>query len=173
MSVKELKQRFFALRNGMLADALRKQCADPHRLIFGLNLPQLKSIAAETGTDPDLAAELWADRGCRESRLLAPMVMERGEAALAWLGEVQSVEEADVVCHSLLRHCPGAAGAARRALASADPVVRYCALRLIANLMPGENNLARQAVESIEPHPLTDAVVHQLRTSIEDYVGDI
>lgn len=43
-----LKRRFFAMRNGAVADSLRRQGAD-YRIIFGLNLPQLVDIAREFG----------------------------------------------------------------------------------------------------------------------------
>ena len=41
-----IKRRFFAMRNGIVADTIRKAGFD-YRMIFGLNLPQLKDIAAE------------------------------------------------------------------------------------------------------------------------------
>lgn len=172
MTLREVKQRFFALRNGLLADMMRKQCADPHKLIFGLNLPQIKAIAAEAGADKALAAELWADADCRESRLLAPMLMPAEESSLALLSQLRTVEEADVACHSLLRRCPGAADTAMEALGSPEPLTRYAALRLLMNLMPQSAPIARKALESLEFHPLTDAVARQIRTELE-YAGNI
>lgn len=168
MTVREVKQRFFSLRNGLLADMLRKQCATPNKLIFGLNLPQLKEIAAEAGVDPELAHELWADVECRESRLLAPMVSEPAAEALRMISEVRTPEESDVVCHSLLRRCPGAREAALEALNAPTPIERYCALRLLLNLMPEASDAALKAVATVEFHPLTDGLVRQLRQAVEE-----
>ena len=47
-----VKRRFFAMRNGVIADVLRKG-GSPFRTIFGLNLPQIAEIAADTGKLPD------------------------------------------------------------------------------------------------------------------------
>ena len=69
-----VKRRMFAMRNGIIADSLRK-AGSPFRMIFGLNLPQLDEIAADTGKDEELALMLFADRNNRESSLLAPMIM--------------------------------------------------------------------------------------------------
>lgn len=168
MELREVKQRFFALRNGLLADMLRKQCAAPHKLIFGLNIPQLREIAAEAGTDPALGRELWADADCRESRLLAPMVMAPDADAFGLMREVRTPEEADILCHRLLRRCPGAVAEAEAALTDADPMVRYCGLRLLLNLLPEAREAARRAADTVPFHPLTDGPVRQIRSQLAD-----
>lgn len=172
MTLREVKQQFFALRNGLLADMLRKQGVSAHKLIFGLNVPQLKAIAAEAGTDAELAAALWADADCRESRLLAPMLTPPGPAAFDMMPQVRSVEEADLLCHSLLRHCPGATEAAQTVAASPQPLARYCALRLLMNLMPAAHKTVAAVVNLLPPHPLTDAIARQIRLELT-YVGDL
>lgn len=68
-----IKRRFFAMRNGVIADVIRKSGA-PYPLVFGLNLPQIKEIASELPRETELADQLWADRRTRESLMLAPMV---------------------------------------------------------------------------------------------------
>jgi hypothetical protein len=164
MTLKEIKQQFFALRNGALADAMRKQCADTHRMIFGLNLPQLKAMAEQVGEPNEaLARELWTDAACRESRLLAPMVCPVDAAPAEWLTEVATVEEADVVCHRLLRHHPRAMELAKAQLAAETPLMRYAALRLLLNVVNPTNatDIARTA-EAVADHPLTDGVRRQL-----------
>lgn len=168
MELREVKQRFFTFRNGLLADMLRKQCQTPHKLIFGLNLPQIKGIAAEIGTDAQLAEQLWRDADCRESRLLAPMVQPPCPEVLSWMMEVRSVEEADVVCHSLLRKCPEALEAAVATAESDDPLARYCALRLLMNLMPQAASVAVAVIDKVPFHHLTDAVVRQIRIYVSD-----
>ena len=164
--LKDIKKQFFALRNGALADAMRKQCGDTHRMIFGLNLPQLKGVADGIGgKDAELACALWADKDCRESRLLAPMVCPADyAAAAAWIGEVTTVGEADVVCHRLLRHRRDAVELAAAQLAAAEePLLRYVALRLLLNVVCPDNAARVAALgESVEPDALTDGVRLQL-----------
>lgn len=172
MELRDVKQRFFALRNGLLAEMMRKQCASPHKLIFGLNLPQIKGIAAEAGTDAALGAQLWADTDCRESRLLAPMLLPADAGALRMLTETLTPEEADILCHSLLRRCPGAEQAAIEALPSQEALVRYGALRLLLNLLPASRAALAEAAGSVPFHPLTDAIVRQIQSELS-YAGDI
>lgn len=165
MELREAKQQFFALRNGLLADTLRKQCALPHKLIFGLNIIQLREIATAAGKDGALAEKLWADSDCRESRLLAPMVLP--EPDLQWLAEVRSPEEADILCHASLRRHPEAEMAAAKATRSENPLMRYAGIRLLINLLPAATETARKSLESLPDSPLTAGVARQLRDELE------
>lgn len=133
-----IKRRFFAMRNGIIADTLRKAGLD-YRMIFGLNLPQVVEIADEQPHEAALAEEMWADRRTRESMLLAPMLYPRGEmsgdTARRWLAEAPTVEVADVLCLKLLRYVDGAFGLAVDAMTSDRDMTRYTALRLMFNLL--------------------------------------
>ncbi len=173
MILRDVKQRFFAFRNGLLADLLRQQRASTHRTIFGLNVPQLREIAAEAGTDPALAELLWADADVRESRLLAPMVAAPTAEAFTWMNGVQTAEEADLLCHSLLRRCPGALDAAKARLSSPEPTVQYCAVRLLMNLaMTSEQARAEIPALLSAFKPLNSAnsgLADQLRQLLADY----
>lgn len=83
---------------------------DCYHIIFGLNLPQLTQIASSQKSSLPLAMALWADKGVRESRLLATYLFPREEVdmqlALRLMGEVQTQEEADMLAFRLLRHLP-------------------------------------------------------------------
>lgn len=118
MTVAEIKHQFMALRNGIVADTLRK-AGFPYHVVFGLQLPQLGQIAASVREDASdealsaLADTLWQDREVRESRLLAtwlfnPATLTRGEA-LAMAADTRTAEEADILVFRLLRHTPYAA----------------------------------------------------------------
>ena len=129
--MQRLKRRFFAMRNGITADALRR-AGQPFRVIFGLNMPQLREIAGEFGPDEELARELWANRSTRESMLLAPMLIKPDgfSEGIVWLSESPTPEVTDILCHSLLRHLPDAEKIAYEAAASTDAMTRYGAIRL-------------------------------------------
>lgn len=133
-----IKRRFFAMRNGIIADTLRKAGLD-YRMIFGLNLPQITEIAADQPKEAALAEELWADRRTRESMLLAPMLYPAAgmdaDTATRWMSEVPTTEVADVLCLKLLRHIRGALDTAISAMTSDAPMMRYTALRLMLNLL--------------------------------------
>lgn len=134
-----IKRQFFALRNGVIADTLRKAGVN-HRMIFGLNLPQLSEIAASLPKDIDLARQLWHDTRCRESQMLSPMIWPSDtlspQEAETLLRQASSTEVADILCQRLLRHTPQAAETAIKCLGQSEaPITRYAALRLIMNLL--------------------------------------
>ena len=133
-----IKRRFFAMRNGIIADTLRKAGLD-YRMIFGLNLPQITEIAADLPKETALAEELWADRRTRESLLLAPMLYPAigmdADTATRWMSEVPTTEVADVLCLKLLRYTRSALDTAISAMTSDVPMMRYTALRLMLNLL--------------------------------------
>lgn len=107
-TIKGIKQQFMAYRNGIVADTLRRAGMDCYSVIFGLNLPQLSAIASSVTASAGLASALWADRKVRESRLLAAYLFPPGsvdrELARSLMEDVQTREEADILCFRLLRH---------------------------------------------------------------------
>ncbi len=135
-----VKRRLFAMRNGVIADVLRRS-GSPFRIIFGVNLPQLVDIAAETGPSEELAIALWNNTTTRESLLLAPMLYPREnfgkDTARTWIAEVPAPEVADILCHRLLRHQDYAAELASEVAAdnSASDLEHYTALRLAFNII--------------------------------------
>ncbi|MBO5052607.1 MAG: DNA alkylation repair protein [Muribaculaceae bacterium] len=136
--MQNVKRRFFALRNGITADIYRRAGA-PYKVIFGLDMVQLAEVGKATGIDVDLAEALWANDTTRESRLLAPMVMDVDrmgiERAIDWIKGVKSCEEADVMCHKLLRRLPYVTKLVDVFKDSPKDMERYVSIRLIANLV--------------------------------------
>lgn len=135
--MQQAKRMMFAMRNGVVADVLRKG-GSTFSIIFGVNLPQLADIARELGADRDLAERLWTNITTRESMLLAPMLVEADDFAEAdarrWIETVPCNEVADVLCLKLLRHLPYATALVESYRHSDDKVLRYTALRLMCNL---------------------------------------
>lgn len=169
--MQKVKRRFFAMRNGALAAQLRTAGLN-YGVNFGLNIPQIKEIAAETRDSGlsslglmRLAEALWDNVTTRESRLLAPMlypadIMPR-ELAARWLAEAQTVEVADHLCHSLLRQLPCALDLASEAAARPDAtdMQRYAALRLLLNLLCTGKADARTVAEAAAPLRADDSAL--------------
>lgn len=143
--MKETKHLFLTYRNGIVADTLRKAGMTCYNVIFGLQLPQIKEIAAaimSRGLDDveteALADALWNDRGVRESRLLACRLHDKDAVdkakALDMALDVQTEEEADILCFFLLRHHPCAGELAETLEAQDAPLPRYCGKALKRNL---------------------------------------
>lgn len=141
--IQNIKRRFFAMRNGIIADTLRK-AGSPYRMIFGLNLPQIQEIAASIGKNAAIAESLHADSPTRESQLLAPMIMPADEMtlekSLEWIRTSPSDETTDVLCHRLLRHLPFALEIAEAAITDGTPRGRYGGVRLMWNLIPAQSD---------------------------------
>jgi len=133
-----VKRRFFALRNGVIADVLRRG-GSPFRIIFGLNLPQIVEIAHSTPHSMDLAERLWANSTTRESMLLAPMLVDveafTPDDAIRWISAVPSREVADVLCLKLLKRLPYAQALTDSLHADQNELMRYTGLRLMFNLL--------------------------------------
>ena len=143
--VKEIRREFFAFRNGIVADKLRK-AGDPHTMIMGCLLGDIMGIAqraCESIGDERLmiaiADELWNDTNSRECRLAAPMLYPAAqmtvEKALQWCSSVETIEVADNLCHKLLRHIDGSDALFRQLIVDERPLVKYTGYRLLLNLV--------------------------------------
>jgi len=164
-----VKRHFFAMRNGVIADVLRRG-GSPFRIIFGLNLPQLVDIAAASHHSKELSIRLWENSSTRESMLLAPMLMPRGDfsfdEALKWASEVPAFEVADILCHRLLRHLPFAEQLTRKLIAAEDEMTRYTGVRLACNLQYTLPDLATEVRRQILSTHSDDAATRLATTTL-------
>ena len=140
-----IRKEFFAYRNGIIADKMRK-AGDPHPMMMGCLLVDIMTITRQVretiDDDGQLAAtasELWADTNSRECRLAAPMLypadMMTLELAVKWCEAVETVEIADNLCHKLMRKIPDADTLFRQLIAQDKPLVKYTGYRLLLNLL--------------------------------------
>lgn len=133
-----VKRRFFALRNGVISNALRSS-GSPFKIIFGLTYPQLQEIALWSGPDKELSEQLRADSSTRECHLLAPLIYPidslTKEIAEEWLSSENNPEVIDIFCHSLLRKVFFAPQMAIELLEApyTSDITLYKALRLCLN----------------------------------------
>lgn len=132
-------RKLYALRNGILADAVRK-AGCPCKIIFGLNLPQLNSISAEIEADAKMTEAMWSDRDSREMRLLALCAWHESmrpatlAEALKLAEDVQSAEEADMLAFRVLKYLPFASALADALEEHDKPLLRYLARSLRRHL---------------------------------------
>ncbi len=170
--MQQLKRRFFAMRNGVIADCMRKAGA-PYRIVFGLTLPQLTEIARDFAGDAEMARILWHNTSTRESVLIAPMIMPADEMtvdeAREWIRTAASAEAIDVLCLKLLRRLDFAAAVAQELADSEEPLGRYTSLRLWLNLLPANQEIAARiaAKELAKNERATKGVARQLIDEIE------
>lgn len=167
-----VKRRMFAMRNGVIADALRN-AGSPFKIIFGLNLPQLVEIADEFGKDIELSKKLWQNNTTRESMLLATMMMPLDEVnptkAKGMIDESPTIEIIDILCHRLLRHMPQNYHFACNLMNSDDSKYRYAGLRLLWHFVSTEHrdeilSLAKKEMLKGDPltKPLCQAIIEEI-----------
>lgn len=173
-----IKHRFFALRNGAIADAMRRQGA-PYKIIFGVNLPQLTAIAADTAPSATLAQDLWDNNSTRESILLAPMIYPPDQfditTAKSWISSAISTEAIDVLCLKLLRKMDYAALLAEELILSDIDMDRYAALRIMFGFLPYRltETKAYALAEAERRSPLTSSIATQLLNEINFLEEDV
>lgn len=143
--LKEIRKDFFAFRNGIISDKLRK-AGDPHSMIMGCLLVDVMAIAQRArvniGDEENLATiaqVLWNYTNSRECRLAAPMLypvqLMTNDMAREWCETVETIEIADNLCHKLLRQLPDAGSLFRQLIGDERPLVKYTGYRLMLNLL--------------------------------------
>lgn len=144
-----IKRRFFAMRNGIIADTMRKAGA-PYRIIFGLNLPQLKEIVAEfQPMAAELAPKLWQNATTRESRLTAVMLFANAAADAPKADELiasltdNETEVADLIVMKLLKGSANFDTTLEKLLHSQRQIDRYTALRMAYSLVDDDSTRPR------------------------------
>lgn len=133
-TMQTVKRRFFAMRNGVIADVLRRN-GSPFRIIFGLVLPQIEEIARDYGVNMALGQELWANNSTRESMLMAPLLMDNDQLTIEqitkMIEEAPSTEIIDQLVHKLLRRRSDSLMLAQKLSESAVTKCRYGSMRLL------------------------------------------
>ncbi|MBD5308167.1 MAG: hypothetical protein HDS15_02635 [Bacteroides sp.] len=162
-----IKRHMFAMRNGIIADTLRK-AGSPFPMIFGMNLPQISETASMFGPDKETAMALWHDRRTRESMLLAPMLLnaaslDHNEIA-SMIEDVNCTEVADVLCLKLLRKREDALDIAECCLKADANLTRYVGIRLLWNLVGAFPNAVLQLAqkEASAGNPTTQKLASDL-----------
>lgn len=170
--LKQIRLALFARRNGVVADALRA-AGDPHEMLMGCPLSDIIAVASDYEPSAELAEALWAARKHRECRLLAPMLYPTAvcdqATALRWCHEVQTLEEADVLCHRLLRQLNCAPAVMQTLLDQSEPLLRYTAFRLMLNLQM----LGRIQIDNHLQQVITDELSHNPSPALRQVLGSL
>lgn len=134
--VKEIKQSFRLLMNGVTAQSMRDKGVDYH-INWGASLPHLREMAAEYQPDHTLALELWKEN-VRECKILATMLMPKEEftldLALQWTEQTQTQEVAEIAAMNLYQHLPYAMKLALMLVGKADSMARLHGFTIFARL---------------------------------------
>ena len=134
--VKEIKQRFRQLMNGVTTRSMRDKGIDYH-LNWGASIPDLQKMAAEYGKDYSLAIELWKEN-IRECKILATMIMPPEEMPVEivelWMEQTPSLEVAEQAAFNLYQHLEEASVLAFQWIASNKDIEQVCGYHVLSRL---------------------------------------
>lgn len=140
-TINAIKSELRLYMNGPLAQSLRERGLKYH-LIFGVELPRLKEIAAHYTPDHNLAQALWKE-DIRECRILAGYLQPADtflpEIADIWLEAMHDTEIIDFTCMNLFRRLPYAKDKAFQWMASEAVLTQYTGFRLMAHLLRSQD----------------------------------
>lgn len=132
--IKEIKQSFRLLMNGVTAQSLRDKGLNYH-LNWGASLMHLKEMAADYSPDYNLALGLWK-QNVRECKIMATMLMPvekfSHELAIQWVEQTPTQEIAEVATMNLFQHLPYAAELAKELIATDGDISRIYGYNIIA-----------------------------------------
>ena len=151
--LKEIKQSFRPMMNGVASQSMREKGADYH-INWGVSVTNLREMANEIGEDYDLAIALWKEN-VRECKILATMIMPADkilpEVVDIWMEQTTSQEMAEMAAFNLYQNLPFAAEKAYRWMASDKPIYQLCGFLVIARLfMKGQTPNERGINEFID-----------------------
>lgn len=136
MDIKEIKQSFRLMMNGVTAQSMRDKGSDYH-VNWGAPLPMLRAKAKEIGKDYHLAIELWKE-DVRECKILATMVMPAeempAEVVDIWMEQTRTQEMAEMASFNLYRFLPYAADKAYQWIASDKALCQLCGFSVLGRL---------------------------------------
>lgn len=148
----DIKKELRAAMNGILSAKMREAGA-PYKLVFGVELPRLQSIANEFRPSRQLAQELW-NENIRECKLLATMLMPPQEflpeMADIWVDEIPTAEVAQVLCMQLLSKESWCAVTAFEWIASPSQMRQLCGFLCIARLLQQGAQLQERSISELK-----------------------
>ena len=136
--IEKIKADLRAAMNGVAARAIRESGMG-YKLVYGVELPRLREIAAEFTPDRRLAQELWQE-DIRECKMLAIMLypLEEFDADIAdlWVSQLlpEQAELAQLLCMDLLSRTSYAAEQAFLWMADERPMYQLCGFLILNRL---------------------------------------
>lgn len=177
-----IRKEFFAFRNGIIADKLRK-AGDPHQMIMGCLLVDISGIVSRVRESigdkaqmEAIATELWSDTNSRECRLAAPMLYPAEsmtpDLALQWCESVETTEVADNLCHKLLRHLAFADNLFRQLITQDQTLIKYTGYRLLLNLIVLGKVQLNDSLRAIVEHEANQTAQGPIASLLKDILED-
>ena len=151
--LRKIKQSFRLYMNGDASRSMREKGVE-YKLNWGVPIPTLKAMAAESGKDYELAIALWKEN-IRECKILATMIMPPEqmlpEVVDIWMEQTPSQEIAELAAFNLYQHLDYAPILAYEWMASDDDLRQICSYQILARLfMQGQEPNTRGINEYLD-----------------------
>ncbi|MBR2300959.1 MAG: DNA alkylation repair protein [Bacteroidaceae bacterium] len=136
LQILEIKKCLRLSMNGVVSAHYRKQGVD-YKINFGVEIPRLKSIAAQFSKDRELAKELWKEN-IRECKMLAIFLMPPNEFTVTdaeeWIASARFTEIADHIVMNLASKMPYKREKAYHWIESGEMLFPYCGFLIFARM---------------------------------------
>ena len=162
--IKSIKNDFRLGMNGVISTSMRNKGMD-YKIIFGLSLPQLRSLSEKYSHNQEVATRLWSEN-IRESKLLATMIYPANEmdieVAKTWIDEIKYSEVADIASMFLFSKLTYAEQLCLEYVNSEKENHIYFAFRLFIRLLINKSGINSTTIEEIK----SKAFEHSKSTNI-------
>ncbi|MGN0233759.1 MAG: DNA alkylation repair protein [Bacteroidaceae bacterium] len=147
-----IKKDLRASMNGILSARMR-EAGLPYKLIFGVELPRLQTIASEYTPNRQLAQTLW-NENIRETRLLACLLMPAEEfthdLADIWGEEIPTAEVAQIMATHLMPKTRMACSISFEWIASDNIMKQICGFLCVARLLQQSAQIEMRSLTELE-----------------------
>lgn len=154
--IRDIKKELRANMNG-IASAQMRGGGMPQHVVWGIELPRLRAIAAEFPPDRRLGQRLWSE-SVRESQLLGILLTPPSEflpeVADIWLHEARTPEAVSLLAMELVVPQPWATDMAFRWIAGTEPLPALCGWLTICRLLRQGGTLMPRSEAELRDHAM-------------------
>lgn len=154
--IKSIKNDFRLGMNGIISTSMRNRGMD-YKIIFGLSLPQLRTLAEKYSPNQEVAIRLW-NENIRESKLLATMIFPYSEMSIdiakEWIEDIKYSEVADIASMYLFSKLPYAEQLCLEYVNSENEDHLYFAFRLFIRLLINKSEISQETIETVKAKAL-------------------
>ena len=150
--IKSIKNDFRLGMNGVISTSMRNKGMD-YKIIFGLSLPQLRTLAEKYSPNQKVAVRLW-NENIRESKLLATMIYPVSEMdinqARVWIKDIRYTEVSDIASMFLFSKLHFAEHLCLEFVESDNENQIYFAFRLFIRMLINKTEINNNTIDAIK-----------------------
>lgn len=155
-TIRNIKKELRANMNG-IASAQMRGGGMPHHVVWGIELPRLRNIAAEFPHDRQLGQRLWSEN-VRESQLLGILLTPPSEflpeVADIWVHEASTPETVSLLAMELVLPQPWATDIAFRWIAGTSALPALCGWLTVCRLLRQGGTLMPRSEAELRDHAM-------------------